>query len=161
MSRSTHRNKQQKLYLFMVFLFLISIAISLMPLAGRISENSTMPHVIVGIILWIGVIGTTVMALVINSARKRDPAFNHEFRHKRKLGLIHFLQNRPAVFADIVMVLSLAATIVFLVLALNKKTDLPFFVSLAVFVFFFGMHCMLNGINYMYISFRKRKVPKS
>lgn len=55
------------------------------------------------------------------------------------------------------MILSLGTLIVVLAVVENTSIQL---IIMAIFVFSFGMHCILNGINYKYIISKDRRVKK-
>ena len=63
---------------------------------------------------------------------------------------MHFGSNRQAIAIDILMVFS---AVVLCICELGSTRDkLPSFCALALFVFSFGMHCILNGMNYRYLT---------
>lgn len=72
----------------------------------------------------------------------------------KQLGLFRFFQNKPAAAADVLSLLSFAA---FLWLAvIRKESGLAAFLSLSAWVLTFGLHCILNGVNYISIMQDKK-----
>ena len=72
----------------------------------------------------------------------------------KQLGLLRFFQNKPAAAADVLSLLSFAA---FLWLAvIRKESGLAAFLSLSAWVLTFGLHCILNGVNYISIMQDKK-----
>jgi len=146
---SSRKQRRQWFLLYITFLFLLSEAILFMPFANERKETSPTMLYIAGATFWFGLLGVIVMALVINSARKRSQRFNKLYPGLKQLGVVHFFRNKPAVIADLVMFVSIIGFII--ATSLRAKLLLSFLL-LAISVFSFGMHCMLNGINYKYIN---------
>ena len=146
------RRRRQMMYLFSGFLFLCALAIALMPFGNLMKEKTMIVMYCSGVAFWIGLIGTIYMALKINCSRKGSYRFNELFGNRKQLGLIHFFQNTEAMIMDVTMVISLIVLIIARLCSANLQI---IYVIIAVFVFSFGMHCMLNGINYKYINYSK------
>ena len=106
---------------------------------------------IAGALFWTAFILTVGMAVRINKSRHRSELFNREYEGLKKIGLLHFFQNKEALVMDAMMFTSLIVLIIIRVLKANVTVQ-SLFISL--FVFSFGMHCMLNGINYVYIKYK-------
>lgn len=154
MRRNSYRIRQRKFLLFVIFLFVLSTSIVLMPIGTANKEKSIILLIIAGTLFWIGFIGTLWTTININLSRKASPVFNELYPDLRKFGLIHFFQNKPAIIADIAMFTSI---IIIIVVKLLGKSNTWLFVAIALIVFTFGMHCMLNGINYIYVNYRSRR----
>ena len=140
------------MYLFTGFLFLCASAIALMPWGNEMKDKTMLIMYCSGASFWVGLIGTIYMALRINRNRKGSYRFNELFGNRKQLGLIHFFQNTEALIVDVAMVISLITLIVARLCSANLQV---IYVIIAVFVFSFGMHCMLNGMNYKYINYSK------
>lgn len=147
----SRQRRKRMLYIYTLFLFVCAVSFVLMPIGGSMEEKTKIPMVISGVIFWIGLLGTVFTALKINRCRKNDYRFNKKFGNLRQPGLICFFRNRPALIFDSMMFISIAGVIV---AKLCTKELLPTFIFLSLFVFSFGMHCMLNGINYKYIKIK-------
>lgn len=145
------KQRKNMFYRYEAFLFLLSIALCLMPLASLIADKTKIVSILVGSMFWIGFIGTICMAISINKSRKKCIAFNRECVSSIKtIGLINFFKNKYAVITDIFMAVFLIGFIVSDIIL--TKNYIPF-IFFAVLVYSFGMHCMLNGINYRYINY--------
>lgn len=93
----------------------------------------------------------TVLLIIVNHRRKKD---NYQVKDRikllRRIGALRFFSNRPAAIFDILMVILFIATAV--TMFIPAVSD---FVSLVLAVLLFisiDMHCMLNGINFIYIN---------
>lgn len=149
--RSSRKIRRRRLVLYTAFLFMLSEAILFMPFASERKETSPTMLYISGATFWVGLLGVIIMAFVINAARKHSPRFNKMYPGRKQFGFVHFFQNKPAVIADLVMFASIIGFIITMSLRIKQVFS---FLFLAVFVFSFGMHCMLNGINYIYTNYR-------
>ena len=154
MRRNSYRIRQRKFLLFVISLLVLSASIVLMPIGTAYKEKSIILLIIAGLLFWLGLIGTLWTAININLSRRASPVFNELYPNLRKFGLIHFFQNRPAIIADIAM---FASIVMMIVVKLLGKNNVWQFVAIALIVFTFGMHCILNGINYIYVNYRSRR----
>lgn len=145
----SYRHKQKMLKCYVLALTLLSFSIILMPIVSKFNDSTKIPMYIVGLLFWTAMILIIITVVRINKSRKRSLGFNTKYAGLKKLGLIHFFQNKNAVIADIIMFGSLIAFVLSLLLAWNTMVQFIFFSML---LFSFGMHCMLNGINYIYIK---------
>ena len=148
-SRRAYYRRQKMLRNYTVWLGLLSFSVFLMPIVDSFKKNMNLPLYLVGALFWLTLISTIYMAVRINNSRRRNLAFNEKYGSLKKLALIHFFQNKKALIMDAVMFASIIAFVI--TRFLNGGLIIQFlFVSM--FVFSFGMHCMLNGINYIYIK---------
>ena len=155
-SRRSYYRRQRMLRNYTVALATLSLSIFLMPIVNGFKDSTKIPMYIVGALFWIALILTVGMAIRINNSRRRSSAFNIKYEGLRKLGLIHFFQNPKALIMDAIMFASLLAFIIARFLTWNTIVQ---FLFVSMFAFSFGMHCMLNGINYIYIK-HKTKVRR-
>ncbi len=136
--------------LYTAFLFMLSLAIALMPVASANKWKMRWLLTLNGVMLWLGVVGVAVMAIVITVHRRKNSKFKKVHPEKKRIGLINFFENIYAIIADILMGVSAVAFITVTIFAGNVfLMDM----LLGIFVFSFGMHCMLNGINFVYINY--------
>lgn len=147
------RRRKRMIWLYTAFLLLWSLSIALMPIGSVMKEESRLPMYLSGVAFWIGIIGTVWMSIRINIARRRSPYFAEMHSHLRRFGPTHFFQNIYACVADSVMFISLIALILTKILS---DSQIAQFVFISFLVFSFGMHCMLNGVNYIYITYQVR-----
>lgn len=155
-SRASRRIKKRWLTTYVVFLFVMSLSLLLIPYVANPMRTSRIPGIVVAGIMWISLFGTLITAAFITSRRRRDPDFRIRGRTVRYWGLIRFFRNGPALVADGGMLLSLVILILMLC-GVIRMADTWFFALVGVFVYSFGMHCMLNGLNYIYIHQQRKK----
>ena len=148
-TRKSYQRRQKMLQNYTIALAALSFSIFLMPLAHRFRGTTRLPMYLTGVLFWITFIATIATAIKINTSRRRSSVFNNNYPGLKKLALIHFFQNKPAVIADVAMFVSLLTFVTSRFLDWNLKIQ---FLLMSMFVFSFGMHCMLNGINYIYIK---------
>lgn len=142
-------SKKRLLSVYILFLALLSLSISVMPFAVRLSDKIMLLSYLSGIMFWSGLTGTIVSAAVITRSKRKSRQFSKENPECRKIGIIHFFQNRTAAVYDILMGIVFAGLVITCVLLPTSSVPLVF---LSLFIFSFGMHCMLNGSNYIYIK---------
>ena len=102
--------------------------------------------IIIGIIFWLGLIAGIVLTVLLSKKIKKT-GFN-----EGKIGLIHFFSNPIAIVFDCLMILSLIGSVLIIVF---KSEQLIGYFVIALFIFSFEMHCILNGKNYLYIKQKK------
>lgn len=154
MKRSRDRRIKIRFIQNICFLLILTVSIVLMPFSVSLEEKTYLPVYLTGGLFWIGLIGTIGTAIKINISRKYSRQFNEKYPDLKQLGVIHFFKNTPAKITDILMVISIVGFIVFRLFSDNIVLQ---FIIIAVFVFLFGMHCMLNGINYIYLNYNLRR----
>lgn len=148
------KRRQGRLFvLYTVSLALVSISILLMP----VGVDTIAVSYLSGALFWIGVIGAILTAAFITRSRRRSQNFASKYPHLRKWGVVHFFQNKYAFFCDVLMFLSVIGFVVTRIWF--EKTTSPF-IFLSLSIFFFGMHCMLNGSNYIYLKYQARRATK-
>ena len=155
---ATLKQRKNMLYTYIAFLMLLAFSFIIMPFGNMNPEAVSPVLYISGVAFWIGIAGTIIMAIRITVLRKNSSKFNEKYSDLKKIGLIHFFQNKSAKIIDILMFLFLAG---FVVTQFFSSALIASFVCLGLFVFSFGMHCMLNGTNYTYINFKHRGDGKS
>ncbi len=146
--RPTEKRRRNMMWAYIGFLALLAISVGLMPFGSNLKDKTMIVMYISGAAFWIGLIGTILMAFKINKSRKASYRFNERFGNPKQLGIIHFFQNTEAFIADVAMFVSIVA---FIIAKIWISEITVSFILLAVFIFSFGMHCMLNGINYRWL----------
>lgn len=154
MKRSRDRIIKIRFVQNICFLLLLSVSIVLMPFSVSLEAKTYLPIYLTGSLFWVGLIGTIVTAINVNKSRKHSRSFNEKYPDLKQLGVIHFFKNTPAKITDILMAISAVGFIVFRLFSDNIVLQ---FIIIALFVFLFGMHCMLNGINYIYLNYNSRR----
>lgn len=153
MAKSSYRRRREMLLYFEIALFVLAIAFVLMPFAMRLRDSTMVLIYIASFLLWAGLIGTVVTAIHINRSRKQSPVFQDLYPNAKHYGLTHFFQNKQAMKADIAFFASMLA----LITCSIWGNQIAIFICIAFTVFSFGMHCMLNSINYVYINYGLRR----
>lgn len=146
--------RQNMLVAYVVSLVILSLSIALMPIASSMKEKTTLPLFATGILFWTGLISTIGIAIHINQCRRSSNWFKKAYPDLRRLGLTHFFQNKTAKIMDITLVVSFVAFIAIELLLKNRVLE---FVFISLMVFSFGMHCMLNGVNYIFVTYQTRR----
>lgn len=154
MRRNSYRQRQRKFWAFVISLLVLSVSIALLPAGELNGELKTVMIWVAGSLFWIGLAATVIMAVNINHSRRASPVFRSLYPGLRQFGPINFFRNRPATVADVMMILSLIGSVAALLYANSNYIKLG---TIAVFVFSFGMHCMLNGVNYIYLKYKTRR----
>ena len=144
----TEKKRKQMFYVYIVFLGLLAVAIAFMPMASAARQNGQLMLVVSGSLFWVGLIGTVCTATKITRLRRSSMG------NATKAGLFLFFSNGPAKIFDILMGVS-GLLLVIVWLLFNAQQIL--FVCLSIFLFSFGMHCMLNGANYMFLTNKQRR----
>lgn len=160
-SRGRYRREQQRkrmFYLFALFLAGLAISVFIMPFGLQLADKTMIVTYIAGILFWIALIGTITMAAYITYSRQRSKGFQQAYPNHKRLGLIHFFQNTEAFIFDVLMFISLIG---FIITRIWVGTTMWPFIFLSILIFSFGMHCMLNGSNYIYINYKIRRVIES
>lgn len=153
----TSEKKNTMLINFVTALFMMSMSLILMSFCGTENESNRVLTIVTGIFFWCGFIGTITAFIFMNITRRKNDKSASEKNGILNIGLFRFFSNTCAGVFDVIMILSLCAFIVVLVVADNISVQL---IIMAIFVFSFGMHCILNGINYKYIISKDRRVKK-
>ena len=104
-----------------------------------------------GGVFWFSLLLLMISSLRINILRRHSKAFMRLQQGERQIGLISFCKNRYAVVADISLAISLAV-MTYLCL-FRTSAQFLMFLFLSLLIFSFGMHCILNGMNYKYVTF--------
>lgn len=130
---------------------LMSTSFLLMPLDKTVELYDVM-DIIPGIMFWtflvLGVVGQVLLAI----RRKRFLETNKQKRFqigKERIGLISVFKNVPAIIADVGFVISLVAVVI--VTKVTNGIGYICYILLAVCVFTFCLHCILNGKNFRYV----------
>lgn len=143
---------QKLMKLVFVLLFISSFSLILVLFGDYEGEliNKICAY-LVGICFWGGLIAGYILFGVINSKRKKKKE-----SAKKRPGVICFFSNKYAKVFDILFVISLILSVVFMFIpALNQGIVLVLFISVCVFSL--HMHSILNGVNYEYIQNQKEE----
>lgn len=157
MKRKNYKVKRLLFAFNILFLVMISLSVLLMPYNSK-TDGVTGMKILTGVMFWSGLIGTIFFAGLINYFRRKDKLFNKAAEKYNKFALIHFFQNRPAKVFDVMLILAVSGFAFVLIFDLNLFFKFSF---LSAIIFSFGMHCMLNGINFVYVMNKRiRRVKR-
>lgn len=127
--------KSKKMILAQIISFAISsLMICLSPICSYDEEKAKMiMSIIISVFFWIGLI----VGIIFNILLSKDNKLL-----KGKMGIISFFKNKAAIIFDILFVISLILSLIVVV----SKTALAIgSVAIAICIFSFEMHCVLNG----------------
>lgn len=142
-------NGKQLLILSCLFFLLLAISFMLMPLgntanADRGLQEETDPMLIfTGGLFWVSLLAGIISQIAVAGVWKKWCKKNSRNSSHRRVGLLALFQNKPAMVADIALAISLVGFPV--TMKLTNGTGYICFVMIAVLVFSFCMHCILNG----------------
>lgn len=157
MKRINYKIKRLIFAFNVIFLIMISISVLFMPFNSR-TDGVTNIKIITGVMFWLGLIGTILFACLINYFRRKDKLFNKAAEKYNKLGLTHFFQNPLAKIFDSLLIIVLIGFILSLIFDVVLTIK---FIFISAIIFTFGMHCMLNGINFVYVMNKRiRRVKR-
>lgn len=157
MKRKNYKVKRTLFAFNIFFLVTFSVSVLLMPYNSK-TDGVTDVKILTGAMFWLGLIGTVFFASLINYFRSKDKLFNRAAEKYNKLGLTHFFQNLPAKIFDSLLIIVLIGFILSLVFNFALSVKLIF---ISAIIFSFGMHCMLNGINFVYVMNKRiRRVKR-
>lgn len=145
----SYKHKKILQILYIVFLSVLSLSFFLMPFGMYSEEQTPLLLYLAGICFWVGLIGVVVTAVTVHIKRTGSARLLKGRAAVKQMGIFSFFQNPFATVADCVMFLSIGGFVIF-----KCFTDLyvATFILCALFVFSFGMHCFLNGINYKFLN---------
>ena len=155
MARSSYNRRRKMFWCYVSALLILSFSFFGIAINSALSGVSFVLNLISGIMFWVGLFGVAGVSIHINKSRKASPYFEELYPNVKRLGLTHFFQNKYATVADTAVFAVLAAFVCVKVFTDSITLQLAL---IALFVFSFGMHCMLNGINYVYINYKGRRV---
>ncbi len=136
----------------------LSASFLIMPLNSDITiGNLSIVALVSGLLFWASLVCGIFTQIVI-SRRVKDWLAANRIRKSSligRAGAISFFRNAYAVISDIVTIISLIGLLISMVL--THAVGYICYIFLAVFVFSFCMHCILNG-NSFYIISNKDKI---
>lgn len=158
--RSVQKIKQ--LFWFaIVFIFLMSASILLMPLAVQMGEQDRKMTVLIGIVFWLSAIVGYVLIAVANAERKWFiiRKVDGNVKMNCRPGVAEFFTNIPATVFDVTMIMSF---LMFIVINFTDwRYDYISYVLLFILVFSLHMHCMFNGRIYKATKFKRTRRESS
>lgn len=154
--------KIKRLFWFaVVFQFLMSLSILLMPIAVQMGQQNRRMAVLIGAVFWLSAIAGYVIVAIANSERKRF--IRHKVDGNIKMncrpGIAEFFTNVPATVADVTMIMSF---LMFVIIGFTKlRYGYISYILLFLLVFSLHMHCMFNGRIYKATKYRRTRRESS
>lgn len=154
--------KIKRLFCFaVVFQFLMSLSILLMPIAVQMGQQNRRMVVLIGAVFWLSAIAGYVIVAMANSERKRF--IRHKVDGNIKMncrpGIAEFFTNVPATVADVTMIMSF---LMFVIIGFTKlRYGYISYILLFLLVFSLHMHCMFNGRIYKATKYRRTRRESS
>lgn len=147
------------LYISIGCFFLMSVSFLLMPIDFA-TKGLQIFNLLIGIMFWVFLLLGIITQFILGHMRKNWFIRNRirKFQFRSKVGLISFVQNLPACIADGIFVISLIGLIIS-VIATNG-IGYACYIFMALLVFSFCMHCILNGKVYYFLT-NQDKILKS
>lgn len=149
----------------LLILSLICLGISSFSILGVVNasydENygSKALAITVAVAFWAGLIIGYVLLIMLNKNRRASAVKIGRFKTGGcQFGIFKFFRNKEAIIADVIMLLSLVLFIIFRILD-NVSVYLDLTV-IALLIYSFHLHCILNGQNYRYIKLLKNDQQK-
>ncbi len=127
------------------YLFL-SVSVLLMPVGNGVLRETPWRYLLGGLFwlsLLVGIIPQFVLSARYRSWHKKQAGGKKQPEKSQRIGLISFFQNPLARGADILLILSIVALVLFILLVNN--TSYVCYILFALIIFSFCMHCILNG----------------
>lgn len=119
--------------------FISSLMLCLLPTQSTIGTNGQKTSsIVMATIFWLFLIIGLVMNIFIKKA-------NNDIDVKGKMGLVCFFKTKLAMWFDIAMMVSFIGS---LIVVISKSSAYFGAIVLALFVFTFEMHCILNGKHF-------------
>lgn len=137
--------------------FISSISILSCIFIERNDKANLVIKIVFPLIFWLGLFGEQFLFWKSNSIRKKILKASNQRCLNSKIGLISISQNHYGTAADIVFAVSFIALLLFTIFGIGKQTAQ--YIIIFLLVLSFRLHCILNGKNFKYINyFKKRKV---
>lgn len=134
------------------FFFSLAVSFTLMSIESETPlEHISIVEIIVGLMFWISLIMGIVTQCILARRRKKWYALHGVRKNglSQRVGIISFFKNIYATVADITTIISFIGLVI--ALTVTHGIGHVCYVLISVFVFFFSMHCILNGKNYYYV----------
>ena len=138
------------LWISIVSFFMMSLIFIVMMLDSEITiMNNRELAITEGACFWAFLL-LGIAAIIVLTVRRREWININNKIIKKRIGVISFFRNVPALIADIIFISSLIAFVVASIVT-NMYGEICF-VLLSIVVFSFCMHCILNGKIYHHIK---------
>lgn len=105
-----------------------------------------LPFIFWGCMCW----GYKILLFDINKIRRKAQGEIKKKNYIHLPGIICFFSNKYAKIADITMIVSFVVSLI--LYNINILNGILFVITVPIFLFSIQMHCILNGVNYEYIT---------
>lgn len=145
--------QKDRLWLCLWILCYLLLAVSILLMAMDIPPTSALRWVPGGL-FWISLLGGLSVQIVLTRRRHQwyHSGAARRGRFSRGIGMLMFFKNRYAAVADLTAIISLCALVISL--WLTRGYGFASYLCMAVFVFAFSMHGILNGKIFYYVMHR-------
>lgn len=143
----------------LVYSLISSFAILPVMFLGEDEFKNQIIKIIFPVIFWLCTVFELVFIITANSIRKELENNPGNKKFKRRIGVISFFSNKFAANVDLIFIVSLIVFLVMSIFGLGEKVVQ--YVLMFILILTFRVHCTLNGKNYRYKRYlRKRMVKK-
>lgn len=137
--------------------FISSFALLSCTFIGMNDISDKIIGMIFPIIFWLGLIAEQILIWKSNAIRKEIENIGGTRKFRGRPGIINIWKNRYGAIADIVCIVSLLLSVVFMIIGIGEKAIQ--YILIFLLVLSFRLHCILNGQNFRYKKYlEKRKV---
>lgn len=145
--------QKDRLWLCLWVLCYLLLSASILLMAMDIPSTSVFRWVPGGS-FWISLLGGSAVQIVLTCRRRRwyHSGAARKGRFSRGIGMLMFFKNRYAAVADVTAMISLCALVISL--WITRGYGFASYLCMAVFVFAFSMHSILNGKIFYYVMHR-------
>lgn len=141
---------------------IMSLDFLIMPVGNSVTDKSMRwLDILTGLIFWLGLISGTILYVFFSKECKKwyeNNKGNKDIYKEKKIGLISFFSNRAALVADICLIISILLFAMLMIF--TDRTSYICFISIMLLVFFFSMHCILNGKSFFVYEYVNKSLRK-
>lgn len=154
-----YRSFSQNISFSILFSVLSSLAVLPIMFIGEDEHKNQFIKIFFPIFFWLCTVFELVFIFTANSIRKELEKYPENRKFKRSIGLVNFFSNKIAAKVDMIFILLLLVFFIMSIFGLGE--NIVQYVVLFILILTFRVHCTLNGKNYRYKRYlRKRKVKK-
>ncbi len=142
----------------LVYSLISSLAILPIMFLGEDEFKNQIIKIIFPVIFWLCTVFELVFIITANSIRKELESYPENKKFKRRIGVISFFSNKLAANVDLIFIVSLIVFLVMSIFGLGEKVVQ--YVLMFILILTFRVHCTLNGKNYRYKRYLKKRMVK-
>lgn len=141
---------------------IMSLDFLIMPIGNSVTDKSMRwLDILTGLIFWLGLISGTVLYVIFSKECKKwyeNNKGNKDIYKEKNIGLISFFSNRAALVSDICLIVSVLLFVILMIF--TDRTSYICYISIMLLVFFFTMHCVLNGKSFFVYEYVNKSLTK-